>query len=442
MSPADAPEAILDTPEATPRFRHDGWTPERQRRFLECVAEGHTVENACRIVDLSVASAYALRRRAAGAGFALGWHAANLLARERVADTLLARALYGQTETGTRPDGGTWTRHRFDNGLATRLLARLDAQADAPASGPAHHAARIVAQEFDGFLDLLGRDAGPARAALFLANRAEQAAEVEPVVALARADRFLQAGAGLASEVDVSDCDPAHRAGWTADQWRRAEAAGLLRVATPEPEVAPPSPEPQLPQLPPEPAPEAHAPAQAADPVWWCDIHEQWRTRFPPPPGFDGDCFGRYGDPDYERELDMEEVEQLRIHEQEKFASDHAARDAWFGALLDGSAPPPPRAAAPEAPLPERLAPDPVPRAPWNPAAWPMTIPILSDDDYLSAEDIAAIAELDAMAAHDAQAPRDAPPAPDDAPPPHDGRDEPARPPLVTSGEPHHGTRA
>ncbi|MFZ3485703.1 hypothetical protein [Sphingomonas sp. 3-13AW] len=208
MSAADGvPDAPAHAPAAQARFRHDGWTPERQRRFLESIADGLTVEDGCAVVGLSVASAYALRRRAAGAGFALGWHAANLLARERIADTLLARALHGQTETGTRPDGGTWTRHRYDNSLATRMLARLDAQADAPAAATAHHAARIVAQEFDGFLDLLSRDAGPARAALFLAARVTDAADVEPVVALARADRFLQAGAGLEEAIGTGEGD-------------------------------------------------------------------------------------------------------------------------------------------------------------------------------------------------------------------------------------------
>lgn len=63
--------------------RHDGWTPDRQRAFLSAIADGLTVERACRLVGLTVSSAYALRQRAAGAGFALGWRAANLLARDR-----------------------------------------------------------------------------------------------------------------------------------------------------------------------------------------------------------------------------------------------------------------------------------------------------------------------------------------------------------------------
>lgn len=52
--------------------RRDGWTAQRQRAFLEALAEGHSVEDACRIVGMTHQSAYALRRRAAGAAFALG----------------------------------------------------------------------------------------------------------------------------------------------------------------------------------------------------------------------------------------------------------------------------------------------------------------------------------------------------------------------------------
>ena len=53
-------------------LRHDGWTPDRQRIFLSAIAEGDTVERACRLTGLSVSSAYAFRQRAAGAAFALG----------------------------------------------------------------------------------------------------------------------------------------------------------------------------------------------------------------------------------------------------------------------------------------------------------------------------------------------------------------------------------
>src|SRR3546814_14608718 len=71
-------------------------------------------------------SAYALRHRAAGAAFAVGWSAATMIAREHVADTLLTRAIDGQVDTYTRADGTEIRRHRNDNRLAATLLARLD----------------------------------------------------------------------------------------------------------------------------------------------------------------------------------------------------------------------------------------------------------------------------------------------------------------------------
>lgn len=218
---------------AAAHARRDGWSPQRQRIFLEAIAEGSTVGEACAHVGLSPASAYALRRRAAGTSFRLGWDAANLLARDKVADTLLARAIEGQTETYTRGDA-IFTRHRYDNRLATTMLARLDRLAE-DAQGPVPQAARLVAQEFDAFLDLVERDEGPARTGLFVGARVAGDGvawgDIDPVLALARADRYLRGHAGMAGEVDISDLDPARRAQWSADQWARADAAGLIVVA-------------------------------------------------------------------------------------------------------------------------------------------------------------------------------------------------------------------
>ncbi len=246
--------------------RYDGWTPDRQRTFLEAIAEGHTVVTACIKVGMAASSAYALRRRAAGTGFALGWRAANLLGRDKVADTLLARAIDGQVETVTRQNGDTVTRHRFDNRLASTMLARLDRFADRQAGEATHQAARLVAAEFDGFLDLIDRDEGPARTGLFLAARiADDAgdADLGAVQSLARADRFLRTGRGLAAEIDTSDLDPDARADWTADQWARAEAAGMLAFAAPtEPARHSPLPPLHLDQ---------DAPATEKSPVWWDD---------------------------------------------------------------------------------------------------------------------------------------------------------------------------
>jgi len=151
----NAPANLHAIPLAT--IRHDGWTRDRRRLFLESLAEGHPVESACAHVGMSKASAYALRRREPG--FALAWGAASLRARDALADLLTSRAVNGQTETVTREDGTTITRHRYHNRLALALLARLDRLAAQPEPSelgqPDEAAARGVAHDFDAFVELV-----------------------------------------------------------------------------------------------------------------------------------------------------------------------------------------------------------------------------------------------------------------------------------------------
>lgn len=61
---------------AAPRPRRDGWTAARQTAFIAALAGGDSVTAACRAVGCSPKSAYALRRRADGAGFASAWDTA------------------------------------------------------------------------------------------------------------------------------------------------------------------------------------------------------------------------------------------------------------------------------------------------------------------------------------------------------------------------------
>jgi len=337
----NAPTGTLEA--AAQRHRHDGWTPDRQRAFLEAVADGHSVEAAARSVGLSAASAYAFRRRAAGAAFALGWDGARLLARETVADALTQRVIDGQEERVTRPDGSEIVRFRYDNRLASTMLARLDRYADGVAATDAGRAARLAAQDFDAYLDLVSRDAGPARAALFLRARdpdgggaaadgeaaraaahaaSHGGAALDPIAALARADLYARTGVGLASELDVSDLDPDQRARWTAEQWSRAEAAGLLTLG-----AAPTSQLSQLPQV-------ERPDLGLDDPVWFDDDRCEWRTHFPPPDGAYVMEYGEYGDEDYERALTTAEACVMNNREdaelEERRILESAERDAWF----------------------------------------------------------------------------------------------------------------
>ena len=55
---------------ARPASRTDGWTPERQRQFIEALAEHGSVRAACRVVGMGKSSACALRRRRDAEAFA------------------------------------------------------------------------------------------------------------------------------------------------------------------------------------------------------------------------------------------------------------------------------------------------------------------------------------------------------------------------------------
>ena len=55
------------------RIRRDGWTPERQLRFLDALARTRSVTRAAAFAGMSRESAYRLRARRDGALFAAAW---------------------------------------------------------------------------------------------------------------------------------------------------------------------------------------------------------------------------------------------------------------------------------------------------------------------------------------------------------------------------------
>lgn len=315
--------------------RYDGWTAEKQKRFLVALSRGHNISQACAIVDMSRQSAYALRTSAKGAAFRLGWDAAVLRARDVLADELMDRAFNGVRESVTADNGAITIRHRHDNQLAFKMLARLDKRADTACTDANAAAVRLAAADFEQLLDLVARDAAPARAGLFLAARlgdlAAEATEddLAPIRALARADRWLRTHTDIAEPLDTADLDPAQRASWTGEQWARAEAAGLVQLAPPEPELDTAAAETgencQLRQ-----------PDEFDASVWWCEASDAWRTSFPPPEGFFGEAYGMPGEGGYERELTDEEEEAAEAHRALELApfiaAAHAERDAWLAA--------------------------------------------------------------------------------------------------------------
>ena len=119
---------ITHEPNSTPAIRHDGWTGEAMAKFLETLAETGIVLEACDAADKSSTAAYALRRRSPL--FAEGWETALGIARERLADTLLARSIEGNVEQIIKDGEIVAEKHFIDNRLGLAVLKRLDQRAD------------------------------------------------------------------------------------------------------------------------------------------------------------------------------------------------------------------------------------------------------------------------------------------------------------------------
>jgi hypothetical protein len=168
--------------------RVDGWTYERQAAFLMTLSETGLVSQACAFAEMSVASAYALRREPRGAAFALGWQAAHLLARDRLEDVLLEAAITGIESVSTRVDGVA-RRRTLNGNLSMAVLGRLDKRA-AALDDRAIAVARSIGAAFEDFVALV-LDGGKADAiAAFLAAHPDPlAAQVAAYGSSLRAER-------------------------------------------------------------------------------------------------------------------------------------------------------------------------------------------------------------------------------------------------------------
>jgi hypothetical protein len=76
--------------------RHDGWTPERQKAFIEALADTGSVRTACRMVNMSSYGAYFLRRQPGAEAFRRAWEAALDFGVQRLKDEAFERAMNGQ----------------------------------------------------------------------------------------------------------------------------------------------------------------------------------------------------------------------------------------------------------------------------------------------------------------------------------------------------------
>ncbi len=84
--------------------RRNGWTADRQRRFLATLAETGRVALACAEVGLTARSAYRLRHHPQGKAFAQAWDTAVLCGTNRLLAIAIERATVGGVREVWRDD--------------------------------------------------------------------------------------------------------------------------------------------------------------------------------------------------------------------------------------------------------------------------------------------------------------------------------------------------
>jgi len=272
-------------PALIPTIRHDGWTGEKMAIFCDTLAETAIVAEACAVARMGISGAYAARRRSHV--FAAAWDAALSIARERLADNLLARSMEGNVEQIYRDGELIGERHTLDNRLGLQILRRLDRLTERNACSCGGRSPAPKQKSLD---PCLRRGTGNFDWALAIeALRNEDDEGVGRALALIEDDKVEEVEGD--PNLPLPDDEPEE-----IDQWSRC---------------------------------------------WWDDIEEVWMTNFPPPEGWDGYQTRDYDDIEdkepYERACTPEEVELLEASE----AADRAAerkedaqvRDEWFDLL-------------------------------------------------------------------------------------------------------------
>ena len=70
-----AMKPLLDFKPVPRRYRHDGWTPKRQRAFIAALAETGSVSQAAEAINMTPEGAYYLRRQPGSEEFRAAWEA-------------------------------------------------------------------------------------------------------------------------------------------------------------------------------------------------------------------------------------------------------------------------------------------------------------------------------------------------------------------------------
>ncbi len=265
---------ITHEPTSTPAIRHDGWTGEAMAKFLETLAETGIVRDACDAACKSRTTAYELRRR--NPLFAQGWEKALGIARERLADTLLARSLEGNVEQIIKDGEIVAEKHFLDNRLGLAVLKRLDQRVEGGQSARRQPPPSRPGKEPDWDIALN-------------ALRTGEADDIAAALAMLEGD-----------EADKADNPP----------------------------------------LPDGPCQLCNDEVEATHPQFSCWREDgEWWTDFPPQEDFTGFESGKWGSSGYKRRCTDEELILLeveaRLAAREALAEAAVERDRWFASLKE-----------------------------------------------------------------------------------------------------------
>lgn len=108
------------------KARHDGWTPERQRGFIDRLVVTGSVAKSARAVGMTPQSAWALRKRKGAASFRRAWDRAAESGRSYQIDVGLERSIMGERIPMFRGGRLIGEKLRVDNRLAMSVLNALD----------------------------------------------------------------------------------------------------------------------------------------------------------------------------------------------------------------------------------------------------------------------------------------------------------------------------
>ncbi len=112
------------------RYRHDGWTPERQVAFIHALAETGCVDRAARMVNIAQTNCYTLRRAPGAEEFRRAWDAALDFTVPMLKDIAFKRAIEGELVPVFSGGKLMGYRRKFNDRLLMFILRHYGQDAD------------------------------------------------------------------------------------------------------------------------------------------------------------------------------------------------------------------------------------------------------------------------------------------------------------------------